>query len=163
MRAPMRALRAGAAAVVASAALAASGPAVAQTPQEERARLEAVEAEIAEAFATLDAATEEEREAALAALEDALESLDAEIARLERRSREDWERMSDAARERLARTLHDLRVRRNRLSEAYGALSREADTLWDDMVEAARDGWEAVERAWDDTLDAIGGEDGAPR
>lgn len=125
----------------------------------EAASLDEVQAEFSEAFEAAGDYTAAERDEALEALDATLERLDQRIARLEDRVRDDWSNMSEAARDTTSAALADLRQRRNRLSQAYGALSQGAGTAWDDLVAGVQNGWKDVERAWDEAATALRPED----
>lgn len=130
-------------------ALALASPAWAQE-QNEATTVEEVQAEIAEAMDAVGRYTADERDEALATLDTALERLDAEIEEMEYQIRARWSEMSQTARERTSGALADLRVRRNQLSQTYGALSQSAASAWDDLLAGMREEWTALESAWDD-------------
>ena len=115
-----------------------------------------VQAEFAEAFATIGDYTVEERDEALAALNETLQQLDAQIEDTEDAVRDEWSEMSQASREQAAAAMRALRERRNELSEAAGALSQGMGTAWDDLMVGVRTGWTDLERAWDDAAAAVG-------
>ena len=121
----------------------------------EAASLNEVQAEFAQAFEAVGDYTAAERDEALETIDATLDRLDRRIARLEDRVREDWSEMSGAARDNASAALDDLRQRRNRLSQAYGALSQGAGTAWDDLVAGVQSGWADVERAWDEAAAAL--------
>jgi len=132
---------------------AAPGAGLAQQARD-AATLDEVQAEFSEAFAAIGDFTAGQRDAALAEMEVTLRRLDERIDETEARVREDWSEMSEARRERTAAALSALRERRNRLSEAYGALSQGTTTAWGDLVTGIEDGWADLERAWDKAADA---------
>lgn len=119
---------------------------------------EDVQAEFSEAFAIIGAYTAQERDEALAALDATLQRLDAQIEETEDAVRDEWSEMSQATREQTAAAMRTLRERRNRLSEAAGALSQGMGTAWDDLMAGVRNGWTDLDRAWDDAEAAIGPE-----
>jgi TolA-binding protein len=132
------------------ALVAAPGTSPAQQSEDETT-LDEVQAEFSAAFASMGEFTADQRDAALAEMEETLRRLDERIDETEARVREEWADMSQAARERTSAALSDLRRQRNRLSEAYGALSQGASSAWDNVVAGVQDGWTDLERAWDDT------------
>ena len=122
------------------------------------ASLDDVQAEFAEAFDAIGQYTAQERDAALAALDETLGRIDDQIDQLEQRVRDQWAEMSQAARERTSNALRELRTQRNRLSEAYGALGQGAGDAWGDLVTGVRAGWTELELAWDEAFVALGPE-----
>ncbi|WP_371038596.1 hypothetical protein [Rhodosalinus sp. FB01] len=109
---------------------------------------EEVRAEIAEAMDAVAAYSEQERDAALTRAREALDRLDAEIARREQALRENWAEMSEEARETARDQLRELRAARNRLGERFGALQAGADSAWDQLKDGFADAWDAVAEAW---------------
>jgi hypothetical protein len=63
--------------------------------------------------------------------------------------------MSQETRERAAEALSALRERRNRMSEAFGALSQGSGSAWDDLLAGIRSGWDDLEDAWDKAAAAL--------
>lgn len=84
-----------------------------------------------------------------------LQRLDERIDQTEARVRDEWADMSEATQEQTAAALSALRERRNRLSEAYGALSQGGGTAWNDLMTGIQDGWADLEQAWDDAIAAM--------
>jgi len=117
---------------------------------DDQTTLDEVQAEFSDAFAAIGDFTADQRDAALAEMETTLQRLDERIDETEARVREEWANMSEATQEQTSAALTDLREQRNRLSQAYGALSQGASTGWDDLVVGIQDGWADLERAWDD-------------
>ena len=107
-----------------------------------------VRAEISEAMEAIAAYSEQESEQALAEAREALNRLDAEIARREQALRENWADMSETARETAQARLGDMREARNRLGERFGALESGASSAWDELKEGFSDAWSAFSDAW---------------
>lgn len=120
----------------------------------DRVTAEEVQAELDEAFETIGEYSAEQREEALAAVRETLDEIDSEIARLEQRARENWADMSEATQEQTRETLEELRDRRNRLSEAYGAMRQGTQSAWDEVQEGVASAWSELKDAWDA---AVGG------
>ena len=145
--------RAGLAAGLLGVALIAA-PGLAQE-EPEPTSLDEVQADFSEAFASIGEFTADQRDAALAALEETLARLDTRIEETEARVREDWSEMSAATQERTAAALQELRQERNQLSESYGALAQGAETAWDDLMAGVRAGWAEVGTAWNEAVTAM--------
>lgn len=115
---------------------------------------EEVQKEISETFEVIGKYTEQQRQEALDAFKASLERIDGRIDELEQRVRDNWSGMSEAARDQTAEALRELRVRRNRLSEAYGALQQGAGDAWSELQQGASRSWSELEKAWDEAEDA---------
>ncbi|MBC7152773.1 MAG: hypothetical protein H5U22_25715 [Rhizobium sp.] len=107
-----------------------------------------VRAEIAEAMEAIAEYSEQERDQALTRAREALNQLDAEIARREQALRENWSEMSETARDNARARLEELREARNRLGERYGALQAGARSAWDELRTGFSDAWNAFSKAW---------------
>ena len=130
------------------------GTGLAQQSQE-TPNLDEVQAEFSEAFAAIGDYTADQRDAALAEMEETLQRLDERIDETEARVREEWSEMSAATQERTTAALSSLREQRNRLRDSYDALSQGAATAWDDLLAGVQDGWADLERAWDNAAETI--------
>ncbi len=106
--------------------------------------------EVGDAMDALRDYSAEQREEALATLDDALETIDAEIARREEFLRKGWADMSDTTRAAAAEALANMRTARNDLGELYGQLQAGADDAWDDMTAEVTAAWENLRDAWSD-------------
>jgi chromosome segregation ATPase len=107
-----------------------------------------VRAEIADAMDAIAEYSVQERDQALTRAREALNRLDAEIARREQALRENWADMSATARETAQTRLQDLRQARNRLGERYGALEAGARSAWGELKTGFSDAWGAFSEAW---------------
>ncbi len=135
------------AAAIAGAALIFTLPAAAQDAGP-TVTTEEVRAEISEAMSAIAAYSEQERDKALAEAREALNRLDAEIARREEALRENWAEMSEAARATARARLQDLRAARNRLGERFGALETGTSSAWDELRTGFSNAWMAFSDAW---------------
>lgn len=134
----------------------------ADAPASGEVSAESVRQEISEAFEAIAGYSVRQRDAALAEMERLMGDIDARIARLESRTREEWADMSDATRERRTDALERLRARRNELSERYGALRAGAEDAWGELTEGVTNAWGALSDAWADAdSDATDDTDGA--
>ncbi|MBD3676847.1 MAG: hypothetical protein HUJ27_00405 [Rhodobacteraceae bacterium] len=122
-------------------------PAVAQD-QAELTTAKDVRIEIAEAMEAVGEYSAKQRDEAIAAAEDALARVDAEIERREEALRENWADMSETARETARVRLQDLRAARNELGESYGALQNATSSGWDELTDGFSRAWDAFYDAW---------------
>lgn len=111
-----------------------------------------VQDELSEAYDEIARYSAQERDDALTALDNTLRRIDDQIEVLEQRARQNWANMSQAARDRTTVALQELRARRNRLAQTYGALTHGADAAWDELVFGVTRAWEDLEAAWDDAV-----------
>jgi DNA repair exonuclease SbcCD ATPase subunit len=109
---------------------------------------EEVRAEIGEAMEAVTEYSAQERDQALAEAREALDRLDAVIERREQALRENWDEMSEEARETARAQMETLRDARNRLGERYGALQAGASSAWGELKEGFADAWGAFSDAW---------------
>ena len=138
-------------ACVLSVSLAGHGMAWAQSG--EPITIDDVQAELSDAYDAIGRYSVQERDEALEAAGASLKRIDSEIKVLENRARENWAKMSEAARERTSEALDELRSRRNRLGEMYGAMTHGADAAWDDLVLGFTNAWDDLSAAWTDAVD----------
>ena len=107
-----------------------------------------VRTEISEAMDAIAAYSEQESDQALTEAREALNRLDAEIARREQALRENWAEMTEAARETAQARVQDLREARNRLGERFGALEAGTSSAWNELKEGFSDAWSTFSDAW---------------
>ncbi|HMB12393.1 MAG TPA: hypothetical protein VKN37_00170 [Roseovarius sp.] len=124
-----------------------------ETRESDRVTAEDIQAEFDEAFETIRAYSEDQRNEAVAAMRETLAQIDAEIAKLEQRARENWAEMSDATQEQTRETLEALRDRRNELSEAFGAMQEGGSSAWDELQDGVANAWSEVKGAWNAVFD----------
>ncbi|AXS40893.1 hypothetical protein [Breoghania sp. L-A4] len=105
--------------------------------------------EISEAVTAIKEYSLERRDQALAETRAALDKLDSQIEQKAEALRNKWGEMSTTARQAAAESLQELRDRRNRLGEWYGALRYGADSAWDDIKRGFSDAYADLEAAWD--------------
>ena len=75
----------------------------------------------------------EQRDEALRNAKSVLEDADTRIERLDNEMRENWDRMSAAAREQALDTMKTLRRQRLELAERYGELKRSSVNAWEEV------------------------------
>jgi|GEM_PF-2033634 len=121
--------------------------------ESERLTAEKVQDELDDAFDTISEYSAEQRDEALAEVRENLDKIDAEIAQIEQRTRENWADMSEATQERTRQALENLRERRNELSEAYGAMAEGAESAWGELQDGLANAWSEVGDAWGAVFD----------
>lgn len=109
---------------------------------------------IAETYALLKRYTIEQRDEAMAAMEQQLERLDARISELQDRLDNDWEDMSRTARKQTRETLDRLRRQREEVAEWYGGMRHSSAKAWEDVKQGFAESYanlvEAFEKARED-------------
>jgi hypothetical protein len=129
------------------------GHGIAWAQSNEPITIDDVQAELSDVYGAIARYSLQERDEALDAAEQSLDRIDAEIDVLENRARENWEDMSQAARDRTSAALQDLRARRNRLGEMYGAMTHGTDAAWDELVAGFTNAWDELSAAWTVAVD----------
>jgi len=136
--------------MVACVALGLAGPLAAQTDQ--KAALEEVRAQVAEAMEAIAAYSEAQREAAIDDARAALDELDAAIAARQREMREEWAEMTNAAQDDANARLAELQSALVGLAERVGTLQAGADTAWDELNTGLVAAWNALSSAIESSL-----------
>ena len=117
---------------------------------------EEIQAELDEAFETIRAYSEDQRDEAVEAMRETLAEIDTEMARLEQRARENWADMSQATQEQTRETLDALRKRRNELSEAFGQMQAGSESAWGEVQDGVANAWSEGKDAWSAVFDDTG-------
>lgn len=119
---------------------------------------EEIQSDFDEAFETIRAYSEDQRDEAVAAMRETLSEIDTEIDRLQQQARENWADMSDATQEQTRETLNALSDRRNELSEAFGAMQEGSRSAWDEVQTGVANAWSEVRKAWNAVFEGTGTE-----
>lgn len=82
---------------------------------------------------TIKGYTLTQRDEAVKSAKAAMDELDANIRRLERKTASEWDKMDEAARRKARATLDALHRERNELSEWYGGLKHSSAEAWDEV------------------------------
>lgn len=135
-------------ALITVVSVALASPAFATNSTEETSR-EEVRREVSDAIEAIKGYSIEQRNQALRQARTMLDSLDSRIDQLEDRLRQDWDRMSEATRNRTAKTLRKLREKRNELAEWYGSLRHGSSNAWDEIKQGFSDAYSELQTAWE--------------
>ncbi|WP_152555218.1 sll1863 family stress response protein [Desulfonatronum thiodismutans] len=95
----------------------------------------------------------EQRDKALERSRPALEDLDRRLDALEKSIEENWDEMSQTARERSRRAMRELRRQRVELAEKYGALKSSSAGAWEQMREGFLDAFSVLNEAWEKSIE----------
>lgn len=116
--------------------------------------LEQVKREWAETAAALRDYSATQRDAALARAEQTLAAMDRRIEQLEGRTRQQWDHLTQSARQAREDTLRTLRTQRNQAAEWYGAMKHSSASAWDTVRQGFIDSYarlsESFRKAWDE-------------
>lgn len=99
---------------------------------------------------SLKAYTVEQRDEAVQKTKEALDNLDNRINQLETDTANNWEKMSQAAREQSRHSLKSLRDQRIQVAEWYGSLKNSSVGAWDHMKTGFSSAYSALHDAWEE-------------
>ncbi|MEP1217363.1 MAG: hypothetical protein ABJM11_02680 [Marinobacter sp.] len=85
-----------------------------------------------------------------AAIEDTLSALDKRIETLQQELDQNWDDMSDKARDRSQKSLESLREQRQRVQEWYDELQASSSSAWERAKKGFSEAYEALSRQWND-------------
>jgi hypothetical protein len=91
----------------------------------------------------------DDRSETVGKIKDALEELDAQIARLERELRRTWAEMEPLARDAADAAMLRLRERRTELAEWYGGLKHSSAEAWEHVKKGFQDSYRAMASAFE--------------
>jgi chromosome segregation ATPase len=108
-----------------------------------------VKAETKEMISTLQQYTIDQRDQAMKDAEQAMDTIDARIDALESRVDNNWDKMTQAAREEARANLKALRQQRNDLSEWYGSFKNSSADAWEQMKKGFSDAYQVLSDSWE--------------
>src|SRR6056297_3474551 len=98
---------------------------------------------------TLQQYTADQRDQAVKAADQALTRLDRRIDELETKVDNNWDNMTQAARQKVRTNLKALRQQRNELAELYGSFKTSSTDAWDQMKKGFTDAYQAIIDSWE--------------
>ncbi len=107
-----------------------------------------VKHEVADAAEAIKDYSVDQRDQALAKINDILEDLDGRIEILEKRIDDNWGQMTASARLKARNTLHELRKQRNGVAQWYGGLKHSSAGAWKELKNGFSDAYNALAGAW---------------
>ena len=110
---------------------------------------EDVKKETQELINTLQQYTVDKRDQATKEAELALKKLDGRINELESRVDSNWEKMTQAARQKNRANMKALRQQRNELAEWYGSFQNSSADAWEQMKKGFSDAYQAMSDSWE--------------
>jgi TolA-binding protein len=107
-----------------------------------------IKKETQELINTLQRYSVEQRDQAVKEADKALEKLDGRIAKLERRIDNNWDQMTQAARQKAQTSLKTLRQQRIKLAEWYGSFKHSSADAWKEMKKGFTDAYKTMSDSW---------------
>jgi len=108
-----------------------------------------VDKETKELINTLQQYTAEQRDQAVTESKKALKKIDGRIDKLESRVDNNWDKMTQAARQKVRSNLKALRQQRNELAEWYGSFKNSSEGAWEQMKKGFSDSYQAMSDSWE--------------
>lgn len=108
-----------------------------------------------EAMETLDSATAEQREKALQAGRTTLDAMDERIEKMEAWTNEQWESLSENAREQRTEMLRSMREQRSKAAEWYGGMKHSSAETWEDTKQGFIKSYEKLQDVYGDAVESF--------
>ncbi len=108
-----------------------------------------VKKETKELINTLQQYTVDQRDHAVKEADQAIKKVDSRMDALESRVDNEWDQMTQAAREKARANLKALRQQRNELAEWYGSFKNSSAGAWEQMKKGFSDAYQAMSDSWE--------------
>jgi hypothetical protein len=115
----------------------------------EKTTLQDVQKELGEATDAIRDYSIEQRDNAVRKVKPYLEALDARIEHMEKRLNEEWNSMSEAARDQATATLTALRKKRYEVAEWYGGMKVSSARAWEHVKQGFSEAFQSLDTALD--------------
>lgn len=119
--------------------------------------------EWAEAVDALNSYSAAQREAAVARAKTTLQAMDARIEQLQVQADEQWDELSESARQKRQATLRALREQRNRVAEWYGGMKHSSASAWSDVKDGFIGAYGILNRSFGRALAEFNSDEGQAR
>lgn len=116
---------------------------------DETVKAQDIKRETQELISTLQQYSAKQRDQAAKEAELAIKKLDGRIDELEARVDDNWNNMSQAARQKTRANLKTLRSQRNQLAEAYGSFKNSSADAWNQMRKGFSDAYQSLSDSWE--------------
>jgi hypothetical protein len=130
----------------------AAEPASTAAASGENPELTELKREWADAVQALQSYSAAQRDAALAQAQQTLDAMDQRIDRLESRTQQQWNRLSESARQSREATLRALRKQRNEVAQWYGGMKHSSAGAWESVKQGFIESYgvlsESFRNAW---------------
>jgi len=108
-----------------------------------------VKKEVKDAAKTIKDYSVEQRDEAVKKAKTELDELDEEIDKLERKIDEKWDEMDKTARKKSRETLKELRKKREKVAEWFGALKHGSKEAWEETKKGFSRSYKKLQDSWD--------------
>lgn len=122
---------------------------------------EQVQQETQELMQTIGSYTADKKDEAVEAARESMNKIDQRLEALQAEFDEDFDQMSDAAREEARESMKTLREKRNQLAEWYGSMKASSADSWDNMKDGFSDAYQDLAEAWEETAKEFDSGDGS--
>ena len=123
---------------------------------EDKASIKQVKKETAELIQTLKSYGAAQRDQAIQEVEIAIVRLDNRIDSLQTRIDEEWDDMTQPAREQARASLNALQQQRVKLAETYGSLKSSSSSAWNEIKRGFSKAYSDINKAWEKALKEFG-------
>jgi flagellar motility protein MotE (MotC chaperone) len=129
---------------------------------EDSADLDQVKREWAETVDALKHYSAAQRDAAVDRAEQTLDAMDRRIEQLEARTRQQWGKLTQSAREAREATLQRLRMQRNQAAEWYGGMKHSSAGAWESVKQGFIDSYAVLSDSFRKARDEFGDDEAPP-
>lgn len=106
--------------------------------------------------------TAEQRDKALKAGRRTLDAMDRRLEKMEAWTKENWDSMSEEAREKRTAMLESMREQRNEVAEWYGGMKHSSSEAWDSAKQGFIDSYDDLQKAYGEAVDSFQSDDEEP-
>lgn len=146
-------------AVLLSILLVAAGPGQADSDAGPGQEKPALTEQWKENMEALGSYTAEQRDKAVNTGRTTLEAMDEQLEKMEAWTKENWDSMSDEARQKRTETLKAMRKQRNKVAEWYGAMKHSSSDAWDAVKKGFINSYDKLQEAYGKAVESFQSED----
>ena len=118
--------------------------------EEDETTVEQLKQDTQELGRTLKYFSADQKDQAIASINETLKALDARIGQLEKELAENWEDMSELTRERTRKSIESLQEQRSTVAEWYDRLKNSSVSAWDRMKKGFSDAYDDLSESWEE-------------
>ena len=118
--------------------------------EEDETTVEQLKQDTQELGRTLKDFSADQKDQAIASINETLKALDARIGQLEKELAENWEDMSELTRERTRKSIESLQEQRSTVAEWYDRLKNSSVSAWDRMKKGFSDAYDDLSESWEE-------------
>lgn len=117
--------------------------------------MEDIQKETQDLLKTIGSYSVDKKDEAVQTAKDGLNEVDKRIDALEAKMDQNWDKMSQAAREQTRENLKALRKQRNQVAEWYGGMKNSTADAWENMKKGYSEAYNKLENAWEKSANAF--------